>query len=403
MSIERKPNPIMKNILIQPIKWFLNKRSSIHVERNDTIGLKPPYLVVSNHVNNWDPLILNSYVKEPMCFIAGEPLFRNPLLRRILDYTGAIRKTKFYNDTKTIRSVIKAKQHGRVICIFPEGNRNWDGQTEPLTYSTSKLIKKLQIPVVTATIKGGHLSHPRWAEHHRKGQIDIEYKQLWDADDIRKNSVESIHKGISKALNHDEAKWQASKQYSYKGNNLAEYLERLLFMCPSCHSIGHLTSDRHQFICEQCRYTEKYTEYGTFSPATHFRTPAEWNAWQQSHVYNAMIEEKRQKVINDLSDHVDLYVSHKRDPFQHIHRGSLHYHEGNLVFTYQNNKLKFPIDKVEGLNVHFHHKLDFLMDDTFYRFQFFNPRTSAFKWLTVLNALQQTNDLPNILTEVESK
>ncbi|MGP4071202.1 lysophospholipid acyltransferase family protein [Piscibacillus sp. B03] len=56
------------------------------MERNDTVGLKPPYVIIANHVNNWDPLFLNCYIDEPVCYIAGEPLFRHPLLKHVLNY-----------------------------------------------------------------------------------------------------------------------------------------------------------------------------------------------------------------------------------------------------------------------------------------------------------------------------
>src|SRR5690606_25497073 len=99
--------------------------------------------------------------------------------------TGAIPKMKFTNDTRTIRSILQAKKSNRVIGLFPEGNRNWDGVTEPLTYATAKLIKSLNIPVVIATIAGGYLSHPRWGESHRKGQISISFIKKWDKDELK--------------------------------------------------------------------------------------------------------------------------------------------------------------------------------------------------------------------------
>ena len=178
MSLERKPGKLAQKLVLTPIRAYIERRSNVIIERNDTLGMEPPYLVLSNHVTNWDPLYINCYVNEPICFVAAAPLFRNPLLKRVLDYTGAISKTKFKNDTSTVRSMLKAKKHRRVIGIFPEGNRTWDGRTEPLVYSTAKLVKLLDIPVVIVTIRGGYLSHPRWADKHRKGVLDAIDRKL---------------------------------------------------------------------------------------------------------------------------------------------------------------------------------------------------------------------------------
>lgn len=163
----------MQKLLLFPIRKFIEQRSQVVIERNDTLQMNGPYIILGNHVTNWDPLLINCYVDEPICFIAGDSLFRNPFLKRILNYTGAIPKMKYTNDIRTIRSVLKAKKHERVIGIFPEGNRNWDGTTESFISATAKLVKSLNIPVVIATIRGGHLSHPRWADQHRKGTIEL--------------------------------------------------------------------------------------------------------------------------------------------------------------------------------------------------------------------------------------
>lgn len=80
MSIEKKPGKTVERLLRTPIKAFIEHRSDIVIERNDTKDMEGPYIILSNHVNNWDPLLLNCYVDEPISFIAADPLFRNPFL-----------------------------------------------------------------------------------------------------------------------------------------------------------------------------------------------------------------------------------------------------------------------------------------------------------------------------------
>ncbi|WP_176448743.1 1-acyl-sn-glycerol-3-phosphate acyltransferase [Lentibacillus sp. CBA3610] len=91
MSIERKPGKWVQHLLLPSIRAFVERRSTIVIERNDTRNMKGPYLILGNHVNNWDPIILNCYVNEPVSFIAADPLFRTPFLKHILNYVGAIR------------------------------------------------------------------------------------------------------------------------------------------------------------------------------------------------------------------------------------------------------------------------------------------------------------------------
>lgn len=394
MSIERKPSRLEQRLILTPIRAFLKRKFHITVERNDTLQMKPPYLILSNHVNNWDPLFINCFVNEPICFVAAAPLFRNPFLKRVLDYTGAISKTKFKNDTSTIRSMLKAKKHNRVIGIFPEGNRTWDGVTEPLVYSTSKLIKLLDIPVVIATIRGGYLTHPRWADGDRKGRISLSFVKLWNKGELAGETAETIHRKLTEALRYDEMEWQEDMQIPFRSKHPAHYLERLLFVCPHCKSPASLHSKGDLCRCGSCGYTVRYTFYGTFESVhrpLRFQTVHEWNQWQlayvRQHFTHLMQTEAWQEAMKDP---VKLYLSEDDRPFRLVGAGCLTWTEEGLHFESEGGKhaAEVPLDRIEGVNIHFHNKLDFFHDNRLYRFTFYKPNSSAFKWLTMIQTAQ---------------
>ncbi|SDM81852.1 1-acyl-sn-glycerol-3-phosphate acyltransferase [Tenuibacillus multivorans] len=383
----------MQRLLLTPIRTYIESRSDIVIERNDTEHMEPPYIILANHVNNWDPLFLNCYVNEPICYIAGEPLFRNPFLKQILEYTGAIRKTKFTNDTSTIRSVIKAKKHNRVIGIFPEGNRNWDGYNEPLIYSTAKLVKLLNIPVVIAKIKGGHISHPRWGDGHRKGKIAISFEKRWDFNAFEQDSINMIHEKLTEALHHDEMAWQKEEKNEYQAKNPAHYLERLLFTCPHCQTPGRMHSNGDRFYCLTCDYRVRYTPYGTFesiNQPVYYSTPYDWKNWQIQFLNEYFGQSEWEETWkNCLQDPVMLYVSYDKKPFQLLGKGRLTWEDEQFIFQGKQERKVFPIKETDGMNIQFHHKLDFLYQDAFYRIVFYEPRSSAYKWLQISKLIDQ--------------
>ncbi|MGG6311427.1 lysophospholipid acyltransferase family protein [Paenibacillus macerans] len=397
MSIEKKPGKIAQRLILSVVRAIIRCRSRIEIERNDTMGLKPPYLILANHVTNWDPLYLNCYVDEPISFVTGASLFRNPLLAKVLHYTGAIPKTKYKNDTRTIRGMMKAKKHGRVIGLFPEGNRNWDGTTEPLIFSTAKLVKMLDIPVVIATISGGHLSSPRWADSHRRGMIRLSLVKKWDAGAFADISPETIHRMLTDALAHDEMEWQARTGAAYIGKAPAHYLERLLFICPHCEQPGQLRSEQDLFGCKSCGYTVRYTPQGNFAPFTHplkFATTRDWNRWQLGKLERAVREpEQLPQWEPVMQDHVHMYISEADQPFRRIASGNLRWRAQQAsILSFQGEAgqaYSFPLSRLEGLNVQLHHKFEFYAEDKLYRFLFYQPRTSAYKWLKFITALEQ--------------
>ncbi|WP_158591778.1 lysophospholipid acyltransferase family protein [Oceanobacillus halophilus] len=399
MSIEKKPNKLLVNIIKFSIRKFINTRTKIIIEQDDTVDLKGPYLILSNHVNNWDPLFINLIVKEPICFIAGDSLFRIPILKSILYYFGAIPKMKSTNDTRTIRSMIKAKKHNRIIGIFPEGNRNWDGVTEPIHLATAKLAKLLDIPVVIGTIKGGHLNQPRWGLGHRKGPIYISLTKKFDKGEFRQDKPEEILKKLTDAFVYSEMDWQSEKNIPYKGKNLANYLERLLFVCPNCKTPENLHSHHDMFQCEHCNYTVRYTEYGNFEKVNFpliYSTTHEWNQWQLKFMKKSLVDKQMSEVWKAvMDDHVNLKASKKGEKFRLVSSGNLTLDRENEVLAFASEKgelFLFPLHQIDGLNIHLHHMLDFFIHDTMYRLEFYQPRTSAYKWLKVIQTLLQNKD-----------
>jgi len=416
VSIERKPGKLPQFIVLSSLRAYLRWRFNIRVERNDTLDMKPPYLILSNHVNNWDPLFINVFVNEPVCFVAAAPLFFNKPLKRLLDYTGAIPKTKSRNDTSTIRNILKAKKHGRVIGIFPEGNRSWNGVTEPLVPSTAKLVKLLDIPVVIATIKGGYLTRPRWADSDRKGVISVSLVKKWDKGELAGDSIEDIHRKLTEALAYDEMAWQAEHPVPFAGKGLAHYLERVLLVCPACEQPGAMRSEEDRFGCVECGYTVRYTEYGFFEQVNGqasgysagqmgeqplFRTVKEWDEWQLRRMARDLADPARRNMwLETMRDPVQVFVSEEEQPFRLLFKGEVTWAEDRLAVKGEGGQsMQFLLAQLDGLNIHFHHKLDFYYGDKFYRLVFYEPRSSAYKWLRMVqNALAQSAHSPEEMT-----
>lgn len=399
MSIEHKPTPLKFKLLRAPIRAYIQAKYNVSVERNDTIGLKPPYIILGNHVNNWDPLFINCFVEETISFVAAAPIFLHPTVKKALDFTGAIPKTKGRADRQTVRDILKAKKAERIIGLFPEGNRSWNGQTEPLIYSTSKLIKLLNIPVVIATIKGGYLSQPRWSDSIRKGKTVVSLEKLWDEEQLKELDIDTLHNELTKALHYSDIEWQATSGIEFKGKRLANYLERHLFMCPSCQQIGKLHSDNDLFSCSQCDYSVRYNTRGTFDAVNgdlHFEQVYDWDQWQLAKTADKMNDSAfRNHLARTLEDTVKVAVSKNQSPFNWLGHFDIQWKNDGIYLTQHANSispLHIKFDEMDGVNVQMHHNLDFFYQDDFYRVQFTNPRSSAYMWYKLIEMNQTATE-----------
>ena len=386
MSIERKISPLERTLLITPIKKYLDQTFNVEVTVNDTIDLKPPYLILGNHVTNWDPLIINSFVEEPISFVAASQVFKNPLLAKVLHYVGAISKTKNRADSSTIRNIMKAKKANRVIGIFPEGNRTWNGETENITLATAKLVRSLKIPVVIATIHGGYLSHPRWAQSKRKGKVTLALKQLWDSDELKQLDLEQIHQALENALYVNDFTWQQQTQIEFTGKNLANYLERYLFTCPSCHEIGQMHSDGDLFHCKHCNYTVRYNTNGLFTAVKKelvFENIIEWNNWQIECLKQQLVQQQPLQLPSETVE-VATTINKHYTKLEGTYLVQFEQNAITLTPSIGGNVLSFPIASIASANAHMHHKIEFVMDEQFYHVKFLNERAAAYAWYQLI-------------------
>lgn len=391
---KKLPNKILSKVVLSGLKWYLGSVFSINLEENDTIHLTPPYLIIGNHANFWDGFLVNLFVKDPISFLVSDEYFRKKFLGWLLRFEGSIPKKKFLADFSAVKETLEAKKEGRIIGIFPEGKRNWDGTTEDFIFATTKLIKMLKIPVVRVLLKGSYLSFPRWAQFKRKGKISLSYDLILTSEEVCKQPTEAIYEKMENSLSYQEYSYQRKAMNPYYGRNLAERLELYLFLCPNCHQIGTLRSKGDILTCIQCHYQLKYDQYGFFKNernSLYFDNPADWNRWQIN-----WIKEELNK--NFKKDHQEVFIKDQgvnliRIDNQHIvnsEKGCKLYLKGKelILEKEESTLLYFEIDLIKGINVQYNDQFEFYYHDQLYRFYFDDPSISAYKWYKIIKLAQ---------------
>ncbi len=263
---------------------YLRLRFDIHPRSlNAFNGIRPPYLILATHVGYWDPFVISILTDDPVHWVAADQTFRSPLQGYLLQFVGAIPKTKGVSDFETIREILRIRRNAGVIGVFPEGQRTWDGVTLPLLPATAKLVKLLKVPVITARFKGAYFAHPRWARSPRRGKLLVEFHHAFDPAEVRALSTEEIYRKLQSLLEHDDYQFQTSRMIPYRGARRAEYIENVLFSCPVCRAVDSIRSHRDMFTCSSCGTTWDYTAEGFLHAhggvPTH-TTVRDWNEWQ---------------------------------------------------------------------------------------------------------------------------
>lgn len=363
-------------------------------------SLAPPFVVISNHVTVLDPFILSAFLREPVYWITSDGNMRTRLMRALLRLVGSIPKSKAIPDMETVNWTVEViRKRGGVVGIFPEGQQSWDGSTLPLVPSTAKLLKLLKVPVLTATIRGGYSSLPRWSGNRRRGRMEIEWKLALSPVELKALDLDSIRRRLEESIAHDETAWQESAKVPFIAARRAERIELGLFMCPRCESIGSLRSAREKVNCMVCGMALKIDPYGRFKALRDgqppFSTFRDWDRWQAGAFEARLLRDAAEKPGRPLfSDPGALLLrGRKMNPLQKLRTGTLILFPDRLeLATILGFRLRFPLASMEGIGVLKKDILEFYMGKELYQLRFPMRSTSARKWQAAVEILSQTRE-----------
>lgn len=254
-------------LLLKPmfrvVLWALY---NFHAERFKEEKTQQSYFILSNHNCALDPVMLALSFRQPIYFIASDHIFRLGLIIRMMVWLVApIPIVKSQLDLHALRLMIKVRQEGGTICLFPSGNRSFAGPEMQIPAATGKLVKHIKCPVLLYRFEGGYLTSPRWARSHRKGRMTGKVIREWSLAELEQISADEINRTLASELEGNPYLNESTQRLSFRGRHLAEYLERVLFVCPACHGFDTLRSKDSRLFCV-CGFQAAYQSDGWLKP-----------------------------------------------------------------------------------------------------------------------------------------
>ena len=315
------------------------------IEKINMEGLKPPYMLLSNHMY---------FIDFEICSIATFPhrvnnvatvdgYYRRPWLMELI---GCICKRKFTTDlhlVKSIRHVLREK--GDVLCMYPEARYSPIGTTAILTESLGKLVKMNKVPVVVLIHHGNYLHTPFWNYRKpRKCPLHATMTQILTAEQVEAMSVEEINEAIRIAKTYDEYKWQKEQNIRITEPFRAEGLHKVLYQCPKCGAEHQMASEGAQLYCKACGKRYEMDELGelhALEGKTEFPHIPDWYEWQRANV-RAEIEAGKYS----FEDEVDVYSLPRCMRFEHLGKAVLkHDPENGFVLEGEYRDAPYRIER----------------------------------------------------------
>ncbi len=270
----------LRKLLAFPVWALTHLRYPVRIEKERSGGQA---LILFNHQTALDQFLVSLAFRQPVYYVASEDLFSVGPLARAMEYAVApIPIKKQATDIRAVKTCLRVAKEGGTIAIAPEGNRTYSGRPCHMNPAIGSLAKKLGLPVLLFRIEGGYGVHPRWSDTVRRGPMRAYVSERIEPEELKKLSPAQLCERIRRGLDVDETQLPGR----YRGGKRAEYLERMLYVCPKC-GFSRFESRKNTVRCLSCGLEARYGEDKTFScddPAFSYRFAADWYAAQEDFV-----------------------------------------------------------------------------------------------------------------------
>ena len=284
--------------LLTPVTWLLSfPKYYAHRARVNKAGmpkrLKPPYFLLCNHNSFMDFKIMTraifpnraNYVVAIDGFIGIEWLLRA---------VGGICNRKFTKSISLVRNMLHARDNGDIVVLFPEARYSLCGTTAVLPVSLGKMIRKMNVPVVTLIMHGHHVNSPFWNIGSRKVKpVESEMKLLFTKEETQDLTIDEIYTRLVSAFQYDDYAWQKERLVHVKSADRAEGLHKVLYQCPACNAEFKMWSGKSALHCGNCGKTWEMSELGELraqTGATEFAHIPDWYEWERANVRKEVLD-----------------------------------------------------------------------------------------------------------------
>ena len=147
------------------VQIFAMDRFRLKVHGVEKLPLTGPYIISSNHQSYLDPIIMDSVLPWPvfrnMFAVGTSDIFGSRLMRRLARVLRVVMVDPDANLIPAMRAGAYGLRLGRVLILYPEGERSIDGKPRVFKKGAAILAIHLQVPIIPVAIDGFHEVWPR--------------------------------------------------------------------------------------------------------------------------------------------------------------------------------------------------------------------------------------------------
>jgi 1-acyl-sn-glycerol-3-phosphate acyltransferase len=154
-------------------------------------------LLCSNHISNFDPIVVGILPKRDVYYMAKEELFEIPIFGKVVSMCNAFPVKRGLSDREALRKGLSVLKEGHVLGLFPEGHRSKTGELGKGLAGAGFFALRTDAAVVPCAIIGPYRSFRKLKVIYGK-PVDITElrKTKASAEQVTELIMSEIHKLI---------------------------------------------------------------------------------------------------------------------------------------------------------------------------------------------------------------
>ena len=169
-------------------------RSKVTLIKNFDYKKNQPYVVISNHLSNLDPMMQFRYLKIKWVFMAKKEVYKLPVFRTAAKSFNFIKVDRSYkNDRKSINEQAKTLfSNGWSLMVYPQGTRAKKDNFLPFKSGAFHIALENNIPILPVVIAGTGDIWPRGKKFMTSGKAIINTLEPIDMSKYTKETIDQL-------------------------------------------------------------------------------------------------------------------------------------------------------------------------------------------------------------------
>lgn len=166
----------------------------IVINKNNEV-LNGGMVIASNHLSNWDPVIIGVFLRRRLSFMAKEELFSNKLFGKIIRIHGAFPVKRGKADVQALKQSLRILKNQEALCLFPEGTRSKTGELGEFQQGVAMIALKSGAKIQPVALRGTENAFKKF-----RPEITIVIGEVFDPKNVGKKDEKGLPETLTENL-----------------------------------------------------------------------------------------------------------------------------------------------------------------------------------------------------------